>query len=87
MKTARRDICNGRVPASATARRGDVKKTGGLMSNEKAEKKEKVLGLFKRFVVWLAWQFLRPKCADCPARFVCEYAKVFEDAQTKKSKE
>lgn len=51
------------------------------------EKKKKTLNFFKRFIIWLAWQFLRPKCADCPAYYVCEYAKVFEAVKTAKAEE
>lgn len=54
---------------------------------EKTEKKAKALNFFKRFVVWLAWQFLRPKCDECPAHYVCEYAKVFETQRNKEKKE
>ena len=57
------------------------------MANTNEEKKVKALGFFKRFVVWLAWQFLRPKCDECPAHYVCEYAKIFEARQAKKKEE
>ena len=57
------------------------------MAKEREEKAKKAMGLFKRFVVWLAWQFMKPTCAYCPARYVCEYAKVFEARQEKTKKE
>ena len=57
------------------------------MAKEREENAKKAMGLFKRFVVWLAWQFMKPTCAYCPARYVCEYAKVFEAKQEKTKKE
>ena len=58
-----------------------------MAKEDRAEKAVKAMGIFKRFVVWLAWQFLRPKCDECPAHYVCEYAKVFEARQKEKEKE
>lgn len=64
-----------------------IKIRGYGVAKEREEKAKKAMGLFKRFVVWLAWQFLRPKCDECPAHYVCEYAKVFEARQEKNKKE
>ena len=30
-------------------------------------------GFFKRFVIWLAWHFLRPDCEGCNERDTCAY--------------
>lgn len=90
MKTARGD--KQRAQGASRYGRGaflytKIKIRGYGVAKERKEKAEKAMGLFKRFVVWLAWQFLRQKCDECPAHYVREYAKVFEARQEKTKKE
>lgn len=35
--------------------------------------KEHHAGLIKRFIVWLAWHFLKPKCDACDEADACAY--------------
>lgn len=35
-------------------------------------------GFFKRFIIWLAWHFLKPDCEQCEEREDCTYNNIMK---------
>lgn len=53
---------------------GVIKKTGGRMCKKRVKKNS----VFVRFVVWLAWCFLRPECKECDEKNTCGYYNIMK---------
>lgn len=49
------------------------------MDKKKKKQAKKAYGLFKRFVIWLAWQMLRPNCKACAMYEYCPYAGLMNE--------
>lgn len=50
------------------------KKQGGRMCKKRVKKNS----VFVRFVVWLAWCFLRPECKECDEKNTCGYYNIMK---------
>lgn len=42
-------------------------------------------GIVKRFIVWLAWLILKPKCKDCEEAETCAYNSIMEQKDEEKT--
>ena len=42
------------------------------------KKRVKKNNVFVRFVVWLAWCFLRPECKECDEKNTCGYYNIMK---------
>ena len=44
--------------------------------------KSEHVGIIKRFIVWLAWLILKPKCKTCEEAETCTYNAIMKQKET-----